>query len=754
MEKRAARKARQRARKAVEAAKADRRDVNSSDKAFAATVLKRYPHMEWDGTEFTPDTPAPSPRLDVKVTLMPAAYKKLGIEWSGSRKTLHRSHQVNALADSGCQTCTAGEDLLKDIGCPESYLVPTSHRIMGITAASLGIVGSALLRIEVGGEVTRQMVHISKHARGLYLSESALKQLKILKEDFPLLPSISGSGTDEPMSARCCTDDGAPSCLSRSPTPDRPIEIPFEPTPQNRKRLERWLVEAFASSAFNTCTHQPLQGMTGVPMKTVKKKIGVDHPRAYTPIPVPFHFKEQVKKDLDRDVRLGIIEPVPQGEIADHCSRMVITPKANGTPRRTVDFQALNRSTMREVHHTPSPFNLVSSIPANMLKTVLDAWNGYHSLMLDLESRELTTFITEWGLYRYCRGPQGFHGTGDAYTRRFDDITAGEQRYVRCIDDGLLYDSSLEEAFLHTFDHLKLCADNGIVFNVEKFVFGSETVEFAGFRVTKDGFGPTQNTIDSIRNYPTPRSVTDIKSWFGLVGFVAYAFSESELMQPFRSFMQGKQKTFYWNETMDSLFDRAKEEIISQVKDGVKAFDIGRPSCLITDWCKTGLGFTLVQKHCDCAGEINPNCGAGHWKLVLAGSKTTNDAQSRYSPSEGECLAAVYGLEKCKMYTLGCPNLTLATDHNPLTGILNDRNLENISNPRLQKLKERTLRYRFKVIHVPGKSKAITGADSLSRNSASGAAPDFVFNDIENVAKAYVTRRADEIDSITLLGTE
>jgi hypothetical protein len=220
-------------------------------------------------------------------------------------------------------------------------------------------------------------------------------------------------------------------------------------------------------------------------------------------------------------------------------------------------------------------------------------------------------------------------------------------------------------------------------------------------------------------------------------------------MQPFRSFMQGKQKTFYWNETMDSLFDRAKEEIISQVKDGVKAFDIGRPSCLITDWCKTGLGFTLVQKHCDCSGEINPNCGAGHWKLVLAGSKTTNDAQSRYSPSEGECLAAVYGLEKCKMYTLGCPNLTLATDHNPLTGILNDRNLENISNPRLQKLKERTLRYRFKVIHVPGKSKAITGADSLSRNSASGAAPDFVFNDIENVAKAYVTRRADEIDSIT-----
>ena len=73
---------------------------------------------------------------------------------------------------------------------------------------------------------------------------------------------------------------------------------------------------------------------------------------------------------------------------------------------------------------------MVAQIPADKVKTVLDAWNGYHSLMLDPESKDLTTFITEWGRYRYCRGPQGFHGTGDAYTRRFDDITAGEEQYV------------------------------------------------------------------------------------------------------------------------------------------------------------------------------------------------------------------------------------------------------------------------------------------------------------------------------------
>ena len=75
---------------------------------------------------------------------------------------------------------------------------------------------------------------------------------------------------------------------------------------------------------------------------------------------------------------------------------------------------------------------------------MLDTWNGYHSLELSPDAKSATTFITEWGRYRYCRGPQGYHGTGDAYARRFDDITANEQRYVRCIDDGCLWDDDID----------------------------------------------------------------------------------------------------------------------------------------------------------------------------------------------------------------------------------------------------------------------------------------------------------------------
>ena len=272
-------------------------------------------------------------------------------------------------------------------------------------------------------------------------------------------------------------------------------------------------------------------------MKIVFKENYTEH-RVHTPIEVPHYWKYQVKEDIDKDVRLGIIEPVPQGTPTTWCTRMVVTAKKNGKPRRTVDLQKLKEATLRETHYTPTPFHIVSVTPSHTRKTILDAWNGYHSLPMAEEAKNATTFITEWGRYRYKRAPQGFHASGDAYTRRFDDITVDFKRVSRCIDDSLLWDETIEDAFWHTFDYLKHCSANGIIFNKEKFVFASTTCEYAGFELTPDGYRPTSKMLDSIRNFPTPKNVSDVRSWFGLVNQVAYAFAQSQTMPPFRDHLK------------------------------------------------------------------------------------------------------------------------------------------------------------------------------------------------------------------------
>ena len=94
-----------------------------------------------------------------------------------------------------------------------------------------------------------------------------------------------------------------------------------------------------------------------------------------------------------------------------------------------------------------SPFNLACQVPPGTKKTVLDAVEGYHAVSLDEESQHLTTFITPLGRYMYLRMPQGYLASGDAYTRRYDEIIKDVPRKVKIVDDSLLYDQSIEDAF-------------------------------------------------------------------------------------------------------------------------------------------------------------------------------------------------------------------------------------------------------------------------------------------------------------------
>ena len=80
---------------------------------------------------------------------------------------------------------------------------------------------------------------------------------------------------------------------------------------------------------------------------------------------------------------------------------------------------------------------------------------------------------------------------------------------------------------------------------------------------------------------------------------------------------------------------------------------------------------------------------------------------------KGEFLSVCWALEKAKHFVLGCPNLVVAVDHKPLLGLLGDKNLGDIENPRLRRFKERILMYNFKMIHVPGALNKV--ADTASR---------------------------------------
>ena len=614
------------------------------------------------------------------------------------------------IADSGCQSCIIPFATALSMGYKDNDIMPVKLSMRGAIQEDLGVEGGIIVDISVNDETgqprsCKQIAYLSKKMTKAFLCREALEQLGMIHSDFPNIRAQSANISAEPIQ-KC-------SCPVRTADPP-PIPTCLPPglkgIDEDVPKLKEWLMKYYGSTTFNTCEHQPLPMMTGEPLQLYIDP-NAKPTAVHKPAVVPIHWQDKVLADLERDVALGVLEKVGQNTPVTWCSRMVVTAKSDGTPRRTVDLQPQNRNSVRQTHHTSTPFRLAEQIPQNTKKSVTDAWNGYHSVPLCEKDRHITTFITPWGRYRYKVAPQGFLSSGDGYTQRFDSIIAEFRNKVKCVDDTCMWSDSIEAAFFQACDWLDLCARNGITLNPKKFQFAQDTVEFAGLTVTPNNIKPNQTFLNAIIEFPAPKDITGARAWFGLINQGAYAFSMAKDMRPFRDLLKTSVK-FEWTDELNKVFEQSKLEIVNAMKEGVKLFEPSRPTCLSTDWSNDGIGFTLKQKYCLCQ-KISPSCCTSGWHLCLVGSRFTTPTESRYAPIEGEALAVAYALQQTRYYILGCPDLIVTTDHKPLLQILDDRSLNDITNRRLLNLKEKTLPYNFTIMHVTGAKNK--GPDALSR---------------------------------------
>jgi hypothetical protein len=272
------------------------------------------------------------------------------------------------------------------------------------------------------------------------------------------------------------------------------------------------------------------------------------------PYPVPLNLQDETKRDLDMAVKMGILETVPIGEVTDWLAPMLAIAKKLGGVRRVINYKALNKQCNRAVHTTQPTFQMSISVPnakqdgknCTLYFSSLDAWNGYHSIPLSEASRNYFAFITPWGRYRYKVAPQGFLGSGDHYTNTYDKIqdemiascpdpelfkcpvskNSGERNIRRCIDDTLVWASSLDIAFRQVHYILQFCSRKGIIFNAKKLKLGERSLNIFGYHLDQNGLKPTDNFMDALLEYPSPKNLKEMRGFFGVVAQCSWALKE------------------------------------------------------------------------------------------------------------------------------------------------------------------------------------------------------------------------------------
>ena len=73
--------------------------------------------------------------------------------------------------------------------------------------------------------------------------------------------------------------------------------------------------------------------------------------------------------------------------------------------------------------------------------------------------------------------------------------------------------------------------------NPDKFQFPEKSVDLTGFRLSDSTIEPLPKYLDAIKDFPSPTSTTDIRSWFGLVNQVSNYAQLQDSMAPFKPFL-------------------------------------------------------------------------------------------------------------------------------------------------------------------------------------------------------------------------
>lgn len=226
---------------------------------------------------------------------------------------------------------------------------------------------------------------------------------------------------------------------------------------------------------------------------------------------VPAAYRDAARRRLEEMEQSGIIEKVVTAPT--WISGMSAVPKGQGDFRLVVNMRAPNKAINREYYRLPLIDEMKTTLHGSTCFTKLDLKSAFYHLELSEDSRELTTFLTEGGMYRFTRLLFGVNCAPEAFQREMCRIFKGVRNIIIYIDDILIFAKSLEELRRTTSEVLRILKANNLTLNKEKCEFEKARIKFLGHELDEEGFHVDESRYSFKKNQilfnqtmvPTPR---------------------------------------------------------------------------------------------------------------------------------------------------------------------------------------------------------------------------------------------------------
>ncbi len=440
-------------------------------------------------------------------------------------------------------------------------------------------------------------------------------------------------------------------------------------------------------------------------------------PKFCKPRPVPFALQEELNQALDVGIQEGIWEPVQfntYGTPVVPVRKQPLPGKA-GKLRVCGDYAATVNPQL-ETHRQPLPLpeDLMRRLGGGHGFSKIDLANAYNQIALGPESQKRLALSTHRGVLQK-RLPFGISSAPGYFQNIMEQITGDLQGVAVYLDDILVSGDSAADHVNNLRRLLARLQETGLRCRLEKCEFAKPSVEYLGHHLSKTGISKGKKS-DAVREMPTPKSVSELRSFLGAVQFYSkFLQGLATVTEPLHRLTR-RDTTWSWGEEQERAFCKLKEMLED---DTVLAhFDPSLPLGISCDASEVGIGAVLFHRWSD-----------GRERPIANISKTLTKAQKRYSQVQKEALAIVFALKKFHQFLYG-RRFILVTDHKPLLVLFGpDKETPALAANRLARWALTLSQYEYDIEYR--KTTDHGNADALSRLPVG---PDRKFDEEEDVA--------------------
>ncbi|GJW59278.1 putative reverse transcriptase domain-containing protein [Tanacetum coccineum] len=294
-----------------------------------------------------------------------------------------------------------------------------------------------------------------------------------------------------------------------------------------------------------------------------------------------------------------------------------------------IDYRELNKLTVKNRYPLPRIDDLFDQLQGSSVYSKIDLRSGYHQLRVQEEDIPKTAFRTRYGHYEFQVMPFGLTNAPAVFMDLMNQVCKPylDKFVIVFIDDILIYSKNKQEHNEHLKLILELLKKEELYAKFSKCEFWIPKVQFLGHVIDSKGIHVDPAKIESIKDWASPKSPTEIRQFLGLAGYYRrFIEGFSKIAKPMTKLTQKKVK-FEWSDKQETAFQLIKQKLCSApilaLPEGSKDF------IAYCDASKKGLGAVLMQRE----------------KVIAYASRQLKIHEKNYTTHDLELGAVVFALK-------------------------------------------------------------------------------------------------------------